>query len=192
MITAFENYLRQQSDLNEKDIHQIVSLAVPRKLKRNELILSEGEICKHKVFIVSGMLRTTAITADGSEHILQFSPENNWSLDVESYDRQIPSRYNISAVEPSEILLWTKVNFERLRAGLPQLKLYAEQLISRNIHTGRQRLLLTLSATPEQKYEDFIQNFPELLSRLPLRMIAAYLGISLKTLTRIRHAQFQR
>jgi hypothetical protein len=46
-----------------------------------------------------------------------------------------------------------------------------------------------LSASPEERYNDFVRDYPALLNRLPLRMIAAYLGISIKTLTRIRHAQ---
>jgi CRP/FNR family transcriptional regulator len=192
MITAFENYLRLQTELGQEDISRISALTITRKLRRNEFLFREGEVCRHKVFVVSGLLRIFGMTADGSEHILQFSPENTWTLDAESYDQQTPSHYNISAVEPSELLLWTKDEFNRLLAEVPLLKNFAEQLISRNIYSGRQRLLTTLSATPEEKYEDFVQNFPGLLSRLPLRMIAAYLGISLKTLNRVRHVQLAR
>lgn len=192
MITAFENYLRLQTDLSQEDICRISALTISRKLRRNGFLFREGEVCRHKVFVVSGLLRIFGMTADGGEHILQFSPENTWTLDAESYDQQTPSRYNIGAVERSELLLWTKDDFNRLLAEIPRLKNFAEQLISRNIYSGRQRLLTTLSATPEEKYEDFVQNFPGLLSRLPLRMIAAYLGISLKTLNRVRQAQLLR
>lgn len=192
MTTAFENYLRSQIRLSEADITRVSSAAIPRKLRRNEPLLVTGEVCRHKTFIVSGVLRTYSISADGSEPILQFSPELTWTLDAESYDQQQPSRYHIAAVEPSEILLWHKHDFDRLLAEIPGLKKYAEQLISRNIYKGRDRLLTALSASPEEKYGDFAHNFPGLLSRLPLRMIAAYLGISLKTLTRIRHAQWTR
>ena len=192
MIETFKNHLRLHTDLSEEEIGCISALAVTRKLRRNEFILREGEICRHKAFIASGLLRTFGLTPDGGEHILLFSRETNWSLDAESYDRQVPSRFNISAVEPSELLLWAKADFERLLAELPRLKSFAEQLISRNNYSSRQRLLTVLSATPEEKYEDFIQNFPELQSRLPLRMIAAYLGVSLKTLNRVRQAQLWR
>lgn len=192
MINNFENYLRLQTDLRDGHISAISALAVSRKLRRNEFLFREGEVCQHKAFIVSGLLRTFGMTPDGGEHILQFSPENSWTLDAESYDRKAPSRYSISAVEPTGLLLWTKADFDGLLAEIPQLKSFAEQLISRNIYSSRQRLLTTLSATPEEKYEDFVQHFPELLSRLPLRMIAAYLGISLKTLNRVRQAQLLR
>lgn len=193
MKTAFENYLlQQQTGLDEADIHRISSLAVPRKLRRKEFLLREGEVCRHKTFIVTGLLRTFSITPDGNEHILLFSPENTWTLEVESYDRQMPARSAIDAVESSEILQWTKPDFNILLDEIPQLRRLSEQLISRSIHSSRQRIMTTLSATPEERYDEFVQNHPELLVRLPLRMIAAYLGVSLKTLTRIRHTQLQR
>ncbi len=166
-------------------------MATTSKLRRNEFLLREGEVCRHKTFIVSGLLRTFSITPDGNEHILLFSPENTWTLEVESYDREAPARSAIDAIEPSEVLLWNKTDFNSL-LEIPQLRKFSEQLISRSIHSSRQRIITALSATPEEKYEDFLQNYPELLSRLPLRMIAAYLGVSLKTLTRIRHAQLTR
>lgn len=192
MHPEFETYLRAGSDLAEETICRISDLAVQRKLRRNELLFSAGEICRHKVFVMSGLLHTFNISAGGNQNILQFSPENSWTLDVESYDRQVPSQVSIGAVEPSTILCWQKKDFEMLRAEIPQLKKFAEELIARNMHYSRKRILLSLGATPEEKYEDFVNTFPAYLSRLPLRMIAAYLGISIKTLTRIRHAQLQR
>jgi CRP-like cAMP-binding protein len=149
-------------------------------------------VCRHKIFIVKGLLRTYGTVADGSEHVLQFAPEDSWTLDVESYDKQVPALLNIAAIEPSEVLLWTKADFEHLLAELPQLKSLSQQLISKNIYNSRQRLLTALGSTPEEKYEEFLRSYPGLLPRLPLHMIASYLGISLKTLTRLRHSQANR
>ncbi len=192
MHAIFENYLRTHSDLTSSAIEQICSFGVQRTLKRNENIFNVGEISRHKIFVISGMLRTFSISPDGSEHILQFSAEHSWTLDVESYDKQVPSKVNIGAIEHSEVLCWQKSDFNLLLAELPAFKKLADQVISQNIYYNRHRMLTTLSSTPEERYEDFVRSFPSYLSRLPLRMIAAYLGISLKTLTRIRHGQIQR
>jgi len=192
MIDIFENYIRTQADLSEDNIRHISGLAFTRKLRRNEFLFRAGEISRNKVFVASGLLRIFGMTPDGNEHILQFAPEFHWMVDGESYDQGTPSLYNIDAVEPSELLLWTKPDFDGLMTSIPQLKNFSEHLISRNTYLGRRRLLTALSATPEQKYQDFAQTFPDLLSRLPLRMIAAYLGMSLKTLNRARLAQLQR
>ena len=190
-MDEFELYLRSRTDLNDGEISQILSLAIHKYLRRNEFLLREGEICRYKIFVCKGMLRTFGTAADGSEHILQFAPEHSWTLDVESYDRQEPAHSNIAAVENSEVLLWPKSDFDNL-LSIPQLKALSQQLIARNIYNSRQRILTALSATPEEKYQEFIQTFPDYLARLPLHMIASYLGISIKTLTRIRQAQVRR
>lgn len=191
-MDVFVDYLRTRTTLAESDIELITALAIPRKLRRNEFLLREGEVCRHKTFIEKGMLRNFGVTADGNEHVLQFSPEKTWTLEVESYDFQTPAKFNIDAIEPTEVLLWAKADFDHLLATFQELKLFSEKLIAHNVHNSRRRLLVALGASPEEKYDDFVQEFPEYLSRLPLRMIASYLGISIKTLTRLRHAQLTR
>ncbi|NUY81731.1 Crp/Fnr family transcriptional regulator [Flavobacterium sp. MAH-1] len=190
-MESFINYL-QSHNLSAHSIDSLVSSANPEAFKKGEFVLRQGEVCRHKVFVEKGLLRTFGLTTDGNEHILQFSPENTWTLDVESYDRQIPALYNISAIEKTDVLIWERNDFERLRSELPELQSLSQQLISRNIYNSRHRLLTALGETPEQKYENFVHTSGDLLSRLPLRMIASFLGISLKTLTRIRKAQLHR
>jgi CRP-like cAMP-binding protein len=189
MTTAFDTYLRTHTSLNDAEIEQIVSVARPMSLQRNEALLLQGQVCRHKAFIIKGLLRIYGIGADGSEYNLCFAPENNWAVEGESYHLQTASQFTIAAVERSELLLWTKPDFDRLLKAIPELTILSEQLVIRSNFSNRQRLFATLSSTPEEKYEEFVRTYPDLLSRLPLHMIAAYLGISLKTLTRIRHAQ---
>lgn len=192
MVTGFETYLRSLTQMTAEEIDKIVAAAIPRTLQRNEMLLQQGHVCRYKTFIISGLFRTFGTAEDGSEHILLFSPENTWVVDAESYDKQTPSVFNIAAIEKSEILTWTRDEFDKLLAESPVLKKFSLQLVSKSGHSNRQRLFTALSATPEEKYNDFTQRYPDLLTRLPLHMIAAYLGISLKTLTRIRHSQLPR
>jgi len=192
MTTVLQTYLRTHTDLTDDDIARVEAAGIQKTLRRNELLLMQGDICRHKTFVAKGLLRTYGMAEDGSEHILQFATENTWTLDAESYDYVKPALYNIAAVEHSEVLMWPKPEFDHLLKDIPGLKIFSERLISRTLYSGRQRLFTTLSATPEEKYEDFVKTSPQLLVRLPLHMIASYLGISLKTLTRIRHAQLHR
>ncbi|MBV4359269.1 Crp/Fnr family transcriptional regulator [Pinibacter aurantiacus] len=192
MVSGFETYLQTHTNLSSEEIERASSLAMPRMLQRNELLLQEGQVCRYKTFVVKGLLRTFGTVADGSEHILYFSQEHSWIVDAESYNKQIPSSFNIAAIEKSEVLLWTKTDFDLLLEEVPELMTFSQQLILGSSYNSRQRLFLSLSATPEEKYNDFVQHYPDLLARLPLHMIAAYLGISIKTLTRIRHAQINR
>lgn len=192
MIAEFQTYCRTLTHLRQDEIDQICALAVPRTLQKGEDLLKQGQVCRHKTFIIRGLLRNYGAAADGTEYILQFSSEHTWTLDPESYHLQTAAKFNITAVERTDVLQWNKEEFDRLLHNIPALNNYSQQIASKFNYSGRQRLFTTLSSTPEEKYDDFVRNNPALLSRLPLHMIAAYLGMSLKTLTRIRHAQLHK
>lgn len=191
-MTDFTDYLKAASGIPAADIERIFASAEQKSLRKNEYLLEQGQVSRHKIFVRKGLLRNFGMGGDGSEHILQFNPENTWTLDVESYDNGTPARFNIAAIEKSEVLVWEKSEFNRLLDDIPQFKDLSQQIISRNIYHSRQRILMAISATPEEKYGEFVSHNPTLLSRVPLHMIASYLGISLKTLTRIRHAQLHK
>jgi len=192
-MLSFEQYLRIQTQLSETEIASICSVAKPRQLRRNEPLLAAGEVSRYKIFVQSGLLRVYTLSADCRETIFYFLQEETWtSLDIESYDKQSPSSFHVAAVESSRIVVWNKADFERLLSELPELKNYADQLGARKIHISKQRLMAALIGSPEEKYEQFKLDHPELQLRIPLHMMAAYLGISVKTLTRIRHAQWMR
>lgn len=184
--------IERRIPLSDEDINLISSAAAVKHVQKKELLLKAGEVCRFKTFINHGFLRTYRIDDEGNEHILQFSSEQNWTTEGESYANATPSAYYIDALEDSELLMWTKEGFERLLGTIPALKIFSEQLIFNNLHTSRNRLYKAISLSPEEKYEDFVKTYPGILQRVPLRMIASYLGVSLKTLTRIRQAQLQK
>jgi len=189
MFTAFETYIKEHANVTNSDINLMRSMAVERKLGRKEFLLHEGETCRYKVFIAKGLLRTYATRDQGSEHIMRFSPENSWTTDPESFENEIPSSLNIDALESSELVLWTKNDLRYLIASIPGLKAYFEKLMLSSGSIFRQRILSDISSTAEERYEGFIKKYPNIYSRVPLHMVASYLGVTRKTLTRIRHAQ---
>lgn len=193
MFAVFEEYVKTQNiRLSDEEIALIGAAATERTIHRKQTLLQAGEVCRHKIFVVNGFLRTYRIGADGSEHVMHFAPELTWTTDGESYANRTPSAYNIEALEDSQLLIWSRDRFDLLLNQMPALKGFSEQLISQNLYSSRNRLYKVISATPAEKYEDFVKSHPGILSRIPLRMVASYLGVSLKTLTRIRQSQIRR
>ena len=192
MYADFENYIRERTTLSDEELKLIRLKAIEKKLRKKDSLLREGEVCRQKIFVCKGILRTYRKREDGSEHILLFSPENWWATDPENHDNKTPSHYHIDALEDCDLIIWNKRDFEELYAQIPALKSYTEKLISRSTDLSRHRLFSALSATPEEKYDEFMEIYPGLLARLPLQMIASYIGVSLKTLSRIRQVQLKR
>jgi len=189
MFAEFKKYIREQAAVTDNDIKLFCETAIERKMRRKDFLLQEGEICRYKAFVTKGFLRTYRITDDGTEHIMQFSPENSWTTDPESYKNNTPSCYNIDALEYTEVVMWTKKDFHYLFENIPAVKAYSDQLFSRNLYVTRHRLFNAISATAEEKYDEFIKTYPDILTRVPLHMVASFLGVSRETLSRIRHAQ---
>lgn len=192
MFENFETYITSHVDLTKDELKQIRSLSTVKKLRRRQLLLHEGEICRHKIFVSKGLLRTYRLKDDGAEYIMRFASENCWSIDHESYNNQTPTKYNIEALEDSEVILWTQKNTDEMLASIPAFKSFSEKIKANSLDASQNRILMNISYTAEEKYQEFINSFPDIFRRVPLHMVASYLGVSRETLSRIRHAQLKR
>lgn len=192
MFENFETYITSKVSFSEEELQLMRSLSSCKKIRRKQLLLHKGEVCRYKTFVSKGLFRTFSINNDGAEAIMRFTAENEWVVDPESYNDQVPSKYNIEALEDAEVIQWSHDNFEKLVTAIPMLRTFSERLILSSIHSVQNRVLMHISYTAEEKYQDFIDSFPNVFARVPLHMVASYLGVSRETLSRIRHAQLKK
>lgn len=191
MFEIFETYITANGDFTPEDLKLLRSLSTVKKVRRKEFLLQEGEVCRYKIFIAKGLLKTYRLMDDGKEHIMWFSPENSWTTVHESFKKQTPSKYNIEALENTEVVVWTRENLTELYTSIPAFKSHMERLIDSGLNSSQERILMNLSYTSEEKYENFIASFPDVFRRVPLHMVASYLGVSRETLSRIRQARLK-
>lgn len=191
MYEVFEAYMTSQASFTAEELKLMRSLATEKKLRKRQLLLQEGEICRHKIFVAKGLLKAYLLKEDGMEYIMRFSPENTWAIDHESFNNQTPSKYYIEALEDSEVVLLNYDNTLQLLETIPAFRMLNDKLKALSLDASQQRILSNISATSEEKYRDFITSFPDVFRRVPLHMVASYLGVSRETLTRIRQAQLK-
>lgn len=123
---------------------------------------------------------------DGTEHMLRFAVENWWISDQESLNNSTPSKNNIDALEDSEVILIAQTDYINLQITIPKLRELVEKLKARSFDASQRRILSNISFSAEDKYRNFIYIYPDIFYRIPLHMIACYLGVSRETLSRIR------
>jgi CRP-like cAMP-binding protein len=189
MFEIFEAFITANGDFTPEDLRLMRLRSIMKKVRRKEFLLQEGEVCRYKIFIAKGLLKSYCVRHDGTEHIMRFSPENSWTTDHISLVNHTPSQSNIEALENSEVVMWTLESLAELFDSIPAFKAYMNRLIENALKSSHERILMNLSYTSEGKYEDFIANFPDVFRRVPLHMVASYLGVSRETLSRIRHAR---
>ena len=173
--TQLQKYLEQYHDLF-KEI----------KVQNKTLLLREGETAKKIFFIKKGCLRMW-MNHEGKEITFQFFFENEMVASIESFRSNKPGILNIETLEPSELLVITKKNFEFLFSELPELKDFLlETAFTRFAHYTKLYVSF-LKNNPVERYMDLLRNDPRIIQRIPQHYIASYLGITPVSLSRIRN-----
>ncbi len=170
-------------DKNEQD-HFVSKLKV-KQCRKKELVLREGQICKHAYFINTGCLRYF-YNVDGQENTAQFFFENGWYADYESFLSGKPSNQNIETLEKSELLLLSAKDLQVLYTDIPKFERFG-RLMAENAFLGiKQRTEMLENLTAEERYLSMMQDRPKVFERIPQHYIASYLGIKPPSLSRIR------
>lgn len=191
MFSALAAYFGEKVHLTPQELELMEKHCHFRKLKKKEFLLQEGEVCRFSAFVVRGCLRSYRLDEGGNEHTFKFVIEDWWITDNESYSNGTPAQFNIQALEDCELIVLSKESFYLLLEWIPQLKPLVDKLQTNSFNASQERIYQQISATPEARYQAFVDTYPDIFNRVPLHMVASYLGMSRETLTRIR-AHFAR
>jgi CRP-like cAMP-binding protein len=186
MLEVLYSYFERSFPLTEKDKALIKAVTIPRKFKKGEFLVREGEVPRYGAFVAKGFLRSYVIDNKGKEHIVQFAPENWWISDKSGMSEGMPATFFIDAVEDSDVIL---MDLSGHRSLLEKLPGYADSFragMQRRAVAKDHRIVASLTASAEERYTDFLETYPEIVQRVPQHMLASYLGITPETVSRIR------
>jgi CRP-like cAMP-binding protein len=189
MFESLFNYINNYTltPLSKSEFELIKTAFTPKKLRKRQYFLQEGEVCKYFAFIVKGAMRQYTIDDKGMEHFVQLAIENWWVGDRESWVMLTPSAYIIDAWEDTDILVLKRANLLELLQQIPVMNEMVKSMDEKHAIATQKRLTGSISLSAEKRYEDFVNRYPDLLQRFPQHIIASYLGIAKETLSRIRH-----
>lgn len=184
----FKDYLTEILGASQEFIQSCDESLIKRKsVKKGEILLHQGDISQNTFFVESGLLRMFSINAKtGKEHIIQFAPENWLVSDRSSAFFEEKSDYCIDAIEDSEVIVLDNDFFKYLQEKQPNTWHNHLKLIHNHIRNLQKRINFLLGATAEERYLNFIKIYPNILQRVPLLMVASYLGITPESLSRVR------
>lgn len=182
MKKEYKDKLRERFPHFEKLLNKIIV----KKIPSGTTLLSEGDIATKLFLVIHGCLRTYFIKESGIEITSQFFIEGQMVSSFESAMTEKPSRQYIDAIEDSMVGFIDITIFKKMisESGLG-MNDFNRFLISRLIFYMNQHASFILD-NPEKRYKKLLQDNPELVSRLPQKYIASYLGITPVSLARIR------
>ena len=186
MTEIFKQFITQLVIIEEQDLNKIIANFKHQKVKRNAIILSQGEVCTHFYFLITGCVRTYYITKEGQEKTRLISFDNNPVTALTSFITQKPSVEFIDALEDSELLSMSQADFFRFINEFPGWATFYQKMLEFAFTFQNNRIedLVTLSA--KERYEKLLKERPHYIQRLSNRIVATYLDISQETLSRIK------
>jgi CRP-like cAMP-binding protein len=169
-------------DLHEHLLDKLKLVILPKK----GFLLKEGRICKNIYFINKGLARCFYIKED-KEVSSWFMKEGDLIISVESYFKQQPSYENIQAIEECELFSLSYEELHVIYHKFPEFNFIARVITEKYYTLSEQRLFSLRMQRASERYAHLMNHFPEIIQRVPSTFIASYLGITLETLSRIKH-----
>ena len=180
-----------------ESVHEIVTLTDdewelcknsfrPKRMLKRQFLLQEGDVCRDLAFVEKGALYSYTVDSKGNQHVIRFAFEGWWMANLHSFFTGKPTRLNIEVLEECELLMLDRDNHEKLLDEVPAYERYHRIIVQNAYVAIQQRVENALGLTAEEKYERLIEQNPEFLNRVPLNLVASYLGVTPETLSRVR------
>lgn len=181
MVKYFERFGRFSPELTDHISQKVINLSVT---KRNHILLA-GKVCDYLYYIHKGAVRyyiehdekdlTTDISIDG-ELVTSFS----------SFVSRMPSRENIEVIEDAELYGIHYNDLQEVYKNFPEMNTIGRLIAEKHYISLTEHTYIVKYGSTAERYEYLIKHKPELIKKVPLGMIASYLGMTLETLSRVR------
>ncbi|MFA5045195.1 MAG: Crp/Fnr family transcriptional regulator [Paludibacter sp.] len=177
--------LGQLMPLSEELREDLSSKVFVSKVKKGEILISEGKICHQLFFIKKGFLRGFHYQ-NGKEITSWFGFENDFATSTHSFFSQKTGYENVEVIEDGILYGITYEDLNNIYDRHPEFNYVGRLLTEKYYLDVMERTLCLQFQTAKQSYEQLVATHPQILKRAYLGHIASYLGISQETLSRIR------
>ena len=185
MSTILRQHFEKITPLSDEEFEYILSHFTTKKLKKHQYLVQENDYVQYDYYVVSGLLKASHFDNDGKEYIMQFAMEDWWVTDYQAYFSAAKSTLNIDCIENTELLCLSLQNRDKLCAEMHKIEHFFRKKSNFGYVALQRRILSLLNSNAKERYEQFFQLYPSLFQRVPKTLIAAYLGVSRETLSRL-------
>jgi len=173
--------------LNQDDYGSLLRITKEVKFKKGDLILRERETCKGIYYINSGVIGLYKIYKE-REYFQDFFFEETFATNIITLTSNQPSEEYLLAIEDVKGKFISKHALINLYQESTEFKEFGRRLLEQLLADKTKLSFIRSSLTAKEKYEYILYEFPHYIQRIPLQLLASYLGITRETLSRIRSA----
>jgi len=164
----------------------LFSISKEKKVSKGEVLIREGQIVRSTFFVTNGCLRSYCIDKNGKEHTLQFAIRDWWISDfIAIYNKELAT-LTVECITDSNIIEFNANQLNSIYSLFPEFEAFQRMNLQRHVVSLHKRILNQLQLTALERYDLFLQQYPDIEQYIPNYHIASYLGITQQSLSRIR------
>jgi CRP-like cAMP-binding protein len=191
MYERLKNLIRKNVPVNDEGLSEILRHFYSRKFAKNELIVREGGVCQHLVFIDEGMIRTFVVR-EGTEVTTWVALPGTIETCSNSFFRQVPSDFSLQAITDCDVLMLSRADYYSLLDKSSTFNSFARVMMESFYLRMEDKFYSYLFLSASERLEKMQHHFPEHFRLVPLKHLASILRIKPETLSRLRKRRSQR
>lgn len=177
--------INQYSPLSTETRDVVMQTFTLKKVPANTYLIKEDQYCRTLYFLVSGAIRTFHYR-DGKDISTWFYTSNQFTTSWYGFYTQQPSTENLLATQDTMVYTISHDNYEKLNRKYPDFGGFSRKLAEYHIASIDLFSKSFLFMSAKEKYDMFVEYFPEAFAQFNLGHVASFLGMSQETLSRIR------
>ena len=180
------NKIKNLISLSTEAEKYISSIAEEKSFSKGEVLIQEGQTVNKTFFVIHGSLRSFCVDKEGREHTLQFAIQDWWISDYMAIHSEDISTLTIECLTDSKVIEFNAKELDEIHTRFPEFESYQRQNLERHVVNLQMRILNQLQLTASERYDLFIEQYPNIEQYARNYHIASYLGITQESLSRIR------
>ncbi|QSB28976.1 Crp/Fnr family transcriptional regulator [Flavobacterium sp. CLA17] len=173
------------ASLTDDEFDYFFSHFKPETFKKGQSIISEGDIVDKEYFVIEGCLKAFFVNDEVKMYILQFAMPTWWASDYAALYNKTKATINVDCVSDAAILSLSNSDREKICSELHQAEHFFRWRTNKGYVAAQKRLLSFMNNDTKTRYEELLALYPALYNTVPKHLIAAYLGVSRETLSRL-------
>ena len=181
------DYIQKFVPLSEAEQKEFGSCFKLSRIKRRQFIVQPNFIAENRNYVLQGAFRAYVVADQGQEHTISIAIEDWWITDYNSFIFQQPATMFVVALEDSTVLQLDFASEQRLKRSNHKFETFFRMIAERTVAFNQRRIISNLTQSAEDRYELFLEKYPQIAQRVPQYILASFLGMTSEFLSKIRN-----
>ena len=164
----------------------LFSISKKKTFSKGAILIRQGQNVNKIYFVINGCLRSYCIDKNGKEHTLQFGIKNWWISDYIAIHNNESATLTVECLKESTVIEFDAKKLNNIFTQFPEYEPFQRNLLERHVVSLHKRILNQLQLTASERYDLFLEQYPDIELFTRNYHIASYLGITQESLSRIR------